>query len=215
MNKAIYVAFMAIALTNYACTGKPDSTTIEVVGTNKVQPLIANMEAKALRVNTATSVITWKGTKMSGMGSHSGTVKMKYGELYIKGGQLTGGYFVADMNIIRVTDIPADDVVPIRNLTNHLKIDFDVRKFPTAKFEVTKVQYVTQEDLQVSGNLTIKDVTKNITVPVKATGKNTWYTAFRFNRFHWNIGKDGSWLEKRMVDEDVELTVLLKTEINY
>lgn len=212
MNKIIYVTLIAVALINGACTDKPASTATGVVGINMVHPLIANMEANSVRVNITTSVITWKGTKMRGMGSHAGTVKMKEGELLFERNKLKGGYFVADMHVIGVTDIPADDVVPIRKLTNHLKSDFDVAKFPTAKFEITKVQYLTKVDMQVSGNLTIKDITRNITVPVKATDKNKWYTAFKFNRIHWNVGTDGSWLEKRVVDEDVELTVTLQTE---
>jgi polyisoprenoid-binding protein YceI len=210
MNKIIFILFSVVAVTALGCKGKHVSTATEVIGTDKEQPVVTTNEAKKVKVNTDASIITWKGTKMNGNGSHAGTVKMKHGELYFDKEKLTAGYFVADMNVIGVTDIPAEDSVPIRNLTNHLKGDFDVEKFPTAKFEITNVTIVTDKQMQVSGNLTIKDVTKNIRIPVQLMDPNTWHTAFKFNRLLWNVGKDGSWLEKRLVDEDVELTVTLK-----
>jgi polyisoprenoid-binding protein YceI len=121
---------------------------------------------------------------------------------------------VADMNAITVTDIPPHETEAIQNLTNHLKSDFDTKRFPLSKFYITSVSYTSADRLLVSGNLTIKDVTKNITIPAivaSVNGNKKFTTVFKFNRFYWNIGADGSWLEKRLVDKEIELKIELLT----
>ena len=37
-------------------------------------------------------------------------------------------------------------------------------------------------------------------------------TSFLINRFDWNIGKGGSWLEKKLVDKEVYLTIEICTD---
>src|SRR5690606_35721546 len=60
-------------------------------------------------------------------------------------------------------------------LVNHLKSDdfFGVEKYPTAKFEITKVVSQGNDQYLVTGNLTIKATTKEIEFPatIKAEGE--------------------------------------------
>ena len=99
-------------------------------------------------------------------GKHEGTLKLKEGILLFKNDKLTGGYFMADMNSIEITDIAAHETIAIRNLTTHLKSDYNKQKYLESKFEITNVQYTNDTLLKINGNMTIKDVTKNISIPV-------------------------------------------------
>lgn len=57
---------------------------------------------------------------------------------------------------------------------NHLRSAdfFDVEKFPGIIFESTKFEKVSDEEYKLRGNLTIKDVTKEITLNVEYGGSN-------------------------------------------
>lgn len=77
---------------------------------------------------------------------------------------------------------------------NHLQKDeyFDVSKYPTIHFVSTKVTPSTSKDfLYIFGKLTIKDVTKEISFPFKATPKGEDYLfegEFTLNRRDYNVG---------------------------
>jgi polyisoprenoid-binding protein YceI len=62
-------------------------------------------------------------------------------------------------------------VTPISKLTNHLKSPdfFAAREFPKATFESTKIEPVSGKrgEYNVTGDLTIRDVTKPITFPAR------------------------------------------------
>jgi polyisoprenoid-binding protein YceI len=64
-------------------------------------------------------------------------------------------------------------VTPIGRLTNHLKSPdfFAAKEFPKASFESTKFEPVSGKpgEYNVTGDLTIRDVTKPITFPAKVT----------------------------------------------
>jgi polyisoprenoid-binding protein YceI len=49
---------------------------------------------------------------------------------------------------------------------------FDTEKFPELKFKATNYEKVSAEDYKLHGDLTIKDVTKNITLDVEYGGLN-------------------------------------------
>ena len=71
-------------------------------------------------------------------------------------------------------EIETDSLVtPIGRLTNHLKSPdfFAAREFPKATFESTKIEPVSGKrgEYNVTGDLTIRDVTKPITIPAKVT----------------------------------------------
>lgn len=69
--------------------------------------------------------------------------------------------------VIDVTSL--DTFFPARN-KHFLGADFfDVEKFPKATFKSTKVEKVGDNKLEVSGDLTIKDITKPVTLDVNVT----------------------------------------------
>jgi polyisoprenoid-binding protein YceI len=152
------ILLVAITATVFAsCIGeKKEKTAIkEAVG--------GPVNATGLNnVDTTVSILNWKGSKPTG--SHNGTVALKSGGLLIENGILTQGTFVVNMNTITNTDMAGTNGAA--KIEGHLKASdfFDVAVAPTAKFVITSV-VDTEGKLAVTGNLTIKNTTKSITIP--------------------------------------------------
>jgi polyisoprenoid-binding protein YceI len=108
-------------------------------------------------VDAAKSTITWVGKKVTG--SHNGTIALKSGSLIVDGKSVKGGTFVMDMTSIKDADGSA-------KLEGHLKADdfFGTDKFPTSTFVITKVAG-SAANVTVTGNLTIKGITKPLSFP--------------------------------------------------
>lgn len=207
----ITVTFLALFFFTAACSEKQESRAEKVV-IREYQVVNVPEEAKAFKVNTYKSSLKWKGTKMRKTRGHEGTLGLQEGVLFFKNDSLAGGKIVANMNAISVTDIPAHDTVPIKNLTNHLKSDFNSEEFPFATFEITKIEYLDGDSLTIHGNMTIKHITRSIVIPAKmdsGIGPRLFTTSFSLDRFAWDIGMEGSWLEKKIVDRNFELKVAL------
>lgn len=190
-----------------ACTSAPDSDEAQVGDAKQENEVSA--EAVAYAVDTDASVIEWIGTKTNGR--HNGTVQLENGTLQVKDGTIEGGEFVMDMTTIVSTDEKMDEENNMK-LTGHLKSAdfFKVEEFPTAKFVLTGVeatnqaveesaeenteeidQYrVTNPTHMISGNLTIRGVTKGITFPAKVEMTDNGVSAiakFNINRKDWNL----------------------------
>ncbi len=178
-------------------------------------PALPNPGTKQVLVDVKKSNIKWKGTKLHYTGKHEGTVPVKEGKLYFTGEKLTGGIITVNMLGLQVTDIPTHETTARRNLTNHLHHDFNTKAYPTALFKITKVDYKTSSLALLQGNLTIKQITKPISVTSYITrfGSTSFYfsSQLTINRFDWDIGKDGSWLEKKLVDKEITLQIEIFT----
>jgi polyisoprenoid-binding protein YceI len=96
---------------------------------------------------------------------------------------------------------------------------FDAEKFRTAKFEITKVEPYERTDsdtsiveganFRISGNFTLKDVTKNITFPAKIDLDGNRLKArgnFDIDRRQWNMnyGNDKT-LGDKFISEKVNI----------
>ena len=161
------------------------------------------------------SSIEWKGFKPTG--SHTGTIAIKEGAVSVNNGVIESGNFAIDMASISVTDIPIDDEGNAK-LRGHLTSPdfFDIASFPMAKFEITGLQ-TTDGKTMLSGNLTMKDVTNNISIPVKTSIEGDEMIlrseTFTIDRSKWNV-KYGSKsffdnLGDSFINDDIELTVNL------
>ncbi len=169
------------------------------------------------QVDTSGSVIVWKGYKVTG--EHTGTVRLKSGELQFTDGKLTGGSFEADMTTITCTDLEGPTA---EKLVGHLKSDdfFGVQKYPTARFVITKAFPTdTKGNYRIVGNLTIKETTKEVRFnaqvtensnQVKASGKLTidrsdYNVRYGSGSFFDNLG------DKTIYDEfDLNVTIVAK-----
>ena len=164
------------------------------------------------------SEVQWKGTKMRGLGKHEGVIQIKSGYFETKDGKLCGGKIVLDMNTIKVTDIPDHELVPRKRLNNHLKSDdfFGVEEYPNAEFLIKKIIELNDYQAIVEGELTIRDVTDTIIVSLDLIHQNskikTITSTIEFDRFNWNVGYTGSWLDRTFVDKEIEIRIMLRVK---
>lgn len=156
--KKLVLAVVIATVGLVSCKGEKKEKKVEVKQAQKVETPVK----KEGNVNVSTSVITWTGTKPTG--SHTGTISLDNGSLTIEEGKLKGGEFTFDMKSITCTDLKAGDGK--EDLEGHLKSEdfFNVGKYPTSKFVITSTEEKDGK-LAVTGNLTVKDVTKSITIP--------------------------------------------------
>ena len=109
-------------------------------------------------VDTEKSSIQWLAKKIGGQ--HDGTVKLREGSLTFAGNTLKGGSFTMDMTSIALSE-------PSQRLLDHLKSDdfFSVAKNSASTFVVTKVAAAGKDQVNITGNLTIKGITNAVTFP--------------------------------------------------
>jgi polyisoprenoid-binding protein YceI len=155
---------------------------------------------KSLNVDTKASKVVWVGKKVTG--EHTGIVPISSGTLILDKDKLKGGSFVLDTKSLTVTDLTDNE--SNGKLTGHLKGNdfFAVEKYPQSKLDITSVTPKGANVYDVTGKLTIKGITSDITFPatVKADGKTVTATAkltvdrtkydikFRSTNFFENLG---------------------------
>lgn len=117
----------------------------------------------AFKVNPAKTNLKWTASKVTG--KHEGMIRLAGGSLLVEGKNLTGGSFDIDMSTITCTDIA--DKETNANFLGHLRSDdfFGVEKFKTAHFEIEKVTPKSGNEVEVSGKMTIKGITKALRFP--------------------------------------------------
>ncbi len=169
-----------------------------------------------LKVNTAASKVEWIGRKVTG--KHNGTINIKDGVLQIKDGILLGGSFVIDMTSIKVLDMTGEYA---GKLEGHLKSDdfFAVDANPTSKLTITQANAKGDGQFEVKGNLTIRDVTKQVTFLTQLTPDGKKYKAttnITIDRANYNV-KYGSGsffgdLGDKTIYDEFDLAITLITE---
>jgi len=208
--KKVLIALVALSTILVSCNGEKKEK-VAVIEEVKVEEVLA-----INNVDLASSIMTWKGTKPTG--AHDGTIAFKESSLVLDNGKITGGEFIIDMNTIKNLDLAGSDGAG--KIEGHLKAPdfFDIAMYPTSTFVITSVSDV-EEKLAVTGNLTIKDVTKSITIPAKISTDEgvTTFTSDLFNidRADFNV-KYGSkrWIEglkDKFIDDLVEMSFVVKT----
>ncbi|ARV10368.1 lipid-binding protein [Winogradskyella sp. PC-19] len=161
------------------------------------------------KVNTEQSTVKWVGKKVTGQ--HEGTIKLESGSLQFDGKTLTGGNFVIDMTTITVTDLEGKGKT---NLEGHLKSDdfFGVEKHGKANFTITKVNKIDVKNHEVSGDLTIKNITKpiNFTMVVDVNSATAKVIVDR-SKFDVRYGSPSFFndLKDKAIYDDFELSVIL------
>jgi polyisoprenoid-binding protein YceI len=210
MNNRLILLLAAVLIAS--CKGKYRSDA-QKISVGEVAAAAAQPNGDTLKVNMAASVIRWKGTKMRGTRKHEGVVRLRQAYFLADGGRITSGKFTVDMRSLEVTDIPAHENVPRQNLDDHLKSAdfFDIQKYPLASFDITAVKYLPGDSLAVTGNLSIKDVGRNIAFGALRKEK-FFFARFSFDRFLWNITYEGNLVERTLVDRDIELAIRLVLE---
>jgi polyisoprenoid-binding protein YceI len=134
-------------------------------------------------VKTGESKVTWKAYKVTG--SHTGTVALKEGALIFNEGTLTGGEFAVDMTTLVATDLEGEYK---EKLEGHLKSDdfFGVNENPTSNLVFKEVNASGKNSYKVTGDLTIKGITKAITFDVSIYGNKATAT-MKIDRAQYNV----------------------------
>ncbi len=129
-------------------------------------PLSAeNDKAKeSYAVDSKKSSVKWTGKSVKG--GHFGNIQISNGSFQYDGKSITAGTVTIDMNSITVEDL--EEANRKERLANHLKNDdfFSTNTFPEARLDITGSKPGKSGQLEVSGNLTIKGITKPVTFPV-------------------------------------------------
>lgn len=182
--------FLAVGLV-FACKPKGDKAA-----TGEASEVSSAM-GKEYAVDLANSSVLWEGVKVTG--KHNGSINLSDGKIVFAEGALSGGSFTLDMNTI--TDLDLDGKMK-DNLENHLKGTvegketdfFNVPKFPTAKFEITKATKLMNNEkanYSVYGNLTIKDITKEVGFMAQVDNADGMVSVstppFTIDRTEWDI----------------------------
>ncbi|MGJ1390565.1 YceI family protein [Sphingobacterium spiritivorum] len=200
MKKIIlFSAFAALVLSS--CAGNPEGKKAE---TSDSTAIVENtVSGNSFTVDTAQSKVVWTGTKVTGQ--HTGTVVVKSGSIQIDNNALVGGTFTLDMNSISSTDLEGEYK---DKLDGHLKAAdfFDAAQFPEATFVISKVEAgATASDVKVTGNLTIKGITKSISFDTKVLESTDsvikTHADFNIERADWGVnyaGKEDDLISKQI-----------------
>lgn len=210
--------FLFVLLTLAACGGSPEGQDAGAGEAQATNALTGELVSRP--VITEDSEINWVGANFTG-GKHTGTINIAEGKLIEQGGQIVGGGFVIDMNTIANTDLPDDKKA---DLVGHLTNGdfFETDKYPLATFEITSVKPVavkSETTHEVTGNLTMKGITKSITFPANITMGEARIEAstpqFVIDRTQWNI-MYGSTLtgavKDKAIDDKIGLQIKLATK---
>ncbi len=124
--------------------------------------------AQKKEVNKTASEVKWTGKKIGG--SHNGAIELKSGYFEFNNDQIVSGEVVIDMNTITNADL--EDAGYNGKLVGHLKSDdfFGVEKYPTSTFVVTKATKFVNGKATVTGKLTIKGKTEELSFDVVKEG---------------------------------------------
>ncbi|MCP2042696.1 YceI family protein [Pontibacter sp. HSC-36F09] len=203
-----------LAIAGMACdtTVKTDEAEIGAAA-NFLSPVNPD---QTFQIDTSRSTVTWIGAKVTGR--HNGLIPIREGTITLHNGELRGGKTVFDMANVRSEDKAIDQAGNLK-LTTQLRSDdfFAVEQHPTASFVITTIvpfdsterqempapaghakrMRVKDPNYRITGNLTIKDITKSISFPARIEQEDSVLRAkanFNIDRTHWklNYGSDKS-----------------------
>lgn len=176
-------------------------------------PGLANA-AETYQLDVQQSQIEWVGKKVTGQ--HNGVVSLKSGQVTLDGQKITGGDFKVDMTSIKVLDIA--DAEKNQKLTNHLNSDdfFATANHPESTFKITSIKDLGNNKAEISGDLTIKGITKPATFPAELNFQSDKIQAkgtLKLDRTQYNIrygsGKFFEGLGDKLIYDEFELKLNL------
>lgn len=136
------------------------------------------VSGQGLLVNPQESNLTWTGRRQIIRSyEDSGSINLAQGRLDIDGGRLLGGAFLVDMTSITVNRTGRGD--GNSQLARHLSSAdfFDVIEYPYASLYITHVAGDIS-DMEITGDMTIKGITQEITFPAQMTEEGDEYMTF-------------------------------------
>lgn len=170
----------------------------------------AEGDKSAFDIDTKASKVFWTGKKVTG--EHTGYLSIANGTVDVENNTVVGANLTMDMKTIVNTDLEAGEWND--KLVGHLKSEdfFSVEKFPTGQFKITSVKKSTAGEYSVTGELTIKGITNEISFPAKIKVGNGTVVAegtATLDRTKWNVqygsGKFFAGLGDKMIYDEFEI----------
>jgi polyisoprenoid-binding protein YceI len=208
-----------IAVLAYSCKGNEKSETGEAQ--DKME---ATSDATTYVADVDGTQIEWEGRKLTG--NHTGYLNISRGYISLnENNEIAGGEFVIDMTSITVTDLEPGEGKEkleghLRGTTEGQEGDFfNTNKYPTGEFVVTGME-VAEGKTWLLGNLTLKEITRNVKFPVNlsldgdklilqseefAIDRTEWEVNFRSRSIFPNIGD-------LVIFDDIKLTIYLEAD---
>jgi polyisoprenoid-binding protein YceI len=211
--KALSLSSAAFAVLSIVACG-PSEAEIAAAKEKATADSLAALAAmeKSYMVDAAASTVKWTGT-MLGVKSHFGTVNLTEGKLAMKGPQISAGGFVVDLKSIAPMD---SEYAPDGSkqgtkamLIGHLMSPdfFAVDSFPTATFDITRVEGNT-----VYGNLTVRGKTNEEKVTdvmvTEADGMATATGKLAFDRQKYGVAWSTG-AKDMILNDNIELDITL------
>lgn len=219
-NQLHYMATaVVIAAVGLSCEKPPKGD--QAVITEQVA--IAEGVGETYVVDTINSYVRFTG---HGVGkNHPGTFSLNYGQVMATDNKVTGGTFIMDITSL---DMEQEGEMIDNKLRPHLLSGdfFNAANFGTSQFEITDIEPYEPKDgekslvdganFRVSGNLQIRDVTKNISFPARIDLDGNRLEAdanFDIDRRQWqmNYGNDKT-LGDQFISEKVNIEFHLEAQ---
>ncbi|REE02131.1 YceI family protein [Marinoscillum furvescens] len=217
------LSIVALVIITVASCTQPAKDNLEATEAQRVQRI--HELADHLAIDTTNSVVTWIGSKPTGQ--HNGIIALDSGTVSIYQDTLVAAFIRINISSLQVMDI--EDPDKNQKLKTHLLSDdfFHESAHPFASFEVTDIstydstlvasdqeQYpsefapaklsefmVASPTHIVSGNLTMRGTTKNISFPAKIERESKRYVIeakFNIDRTDWKLSYNS---EANVVDK--------------
>lgn len=209
--------FLFTALTLLLASCNPRSAEKAQTGDAGV---VAIADGTVFNVIDSASTVFWRGTKPGG--EHTGTVGIGSGSVTISNNTIGAGSFEIDLNSIVCTDLTDPDMNG--KLVGHLKSEdfFHVAQFPVAKFDIVSVKALPDSvaaSHEITGNLTMRGVTKSITFPavidINPEGINASTDEFAIDRTLWNVSFMSKSVFANLKDQFINDDINLKLNLTF
>lgn len=217
VRRTVILLMSIAALMQVGCERAPKGDEAKIA--EKEEAVVPT--GQAFVVDTARSYVKFTG---HGVGkNHPGTFKFNYGAVAVDKDSLSGGTFVINIKSMQMEQKGVDITTKLK--PHLLSGDFfDAEKFGTAAFEITNVVPYKPKDAEkslveganfyISGNLTLKGVTKNVSFPAHVDLDGNSLKAksnFDIDRRQWqmNYGNDKT-LGDKFISETVNIELYLE-----
>jgi polyisoprenoid-binding protein YceI len=203
MRHALLASILLLSVFAVACGGGSNAPNTSLTEAQNVEKPSGDKAGAQVKFSNDGSSVEWTGRKIGG--HHDGGFSKFSGSLTLDKESKNLTYASVD---IEIGSIWADNKNETNaDLTKHLKSDdfFNAEKFPMGKFETAKIEK-KGEKYEITGNLTLRDVSKSITFPadISITDKEVAVKAeFNIDRIGFGIKFPG--VKDKPIDDKVDI----------
>lgn len=180
-------------------------------------------DGPAFKLSGNQSTVNWKGMKPGG--EHFGEVQEVSGTIDTDGDKVTGGSFVIDMNTIICKDLTSEAMNS--RLVGHLKSEdfFYTEKYPKAYFNIKRIKEKRTEtgdfigNYEVTGDLTVRGVTEEVTFPAQITMDGSKVYAktseISLDRTRWDVNYQSKKIFKSLTDKFIHDEMIVSLDLQF